>query len=183
MRSWVWGLNAIWLVSLRIGENRDVHAQRKGLEDAERRQPSTSQDRRLQEKITLLSPQSWTFSLQNCKKIHFCCSDHQFVVFCMVAYHITLAWKIPWTEKPGRLQSMGSRRVGHDWATSFSLFTFMHWRRKWQPTPVSCLENPRDGGLPSMGLHRVRHDWSDLATTLSYQLIYSLENMYSMHTC
>ena len=48
----------------------------------------------------------------------------------------TLAWKIPWTEEPGRLQSMGSRRVGHDWATSLSLFTFMHWRRKWQPTPV-----------------------------------------------
>ena len=48
----------------------------------------------------------------------------------------TLAWKIPWTEEPGRLQSMGSRRVGHDWETSLSLFTFMHWRRKWQPTPV-----------------------------------------------
>ena len=47
-----------------------------------------------------------------------------------------LAWKIPWTEEPGRLQSMGSQRVGYDWATSLSLFTFMHWRRKWQPTPV-----------------------------------------------
>ena len=42
----------------------------------------------------------------------------------------------PWTEEPGRLQSMGLLRVGHDWATSLSLFTFMHWRRKWQPTPV-----------------------------------------------
>ena len=48
----------------------------------------------------------------------------------------TLAWKIPWMEEPGRLQSMGSLGVGHDWATSLSLFTFMHWRRKWQPTPV-----------------------------------------------
>ena len=48
----------------------------------------------------------------------------------------TLAWKIPWTEERGRLQSMGSRRVGHDWVTSLSLFAFMHWRRKWQPTPV-----------------------------------------------
>ena len=47
-----------------------------------------------------------------------------------------LAWKIPPTEEPGGLQSMGSLRVGHDGATSFSLFTFMHWRRKWQPTPV-----------------------------------------------
>jgi len=48
----------------------------------------------------------------------------------------TLPWKIPWTEEPGGLQSMGLLRVGHDWVTSLSLFTFMHWRRKWQPTPV-----------------------------------------------
>ena len=48
----------------------------------------------------------------------------------------TPAWKIPWMEEPGRLQSMGSLRVRHDWATSLSLLTFMHWRRKWQPTPV-----------------------------------------------
>ena len=63
----------------------------------------------------------------------------------MAPHSSTLAWKIPWTEEPGRLQSMGSLRVGHDWATSLSLFTFMHWRRKWQPTQSSCLENPRDG--------------------------------------
>jgi len=47
-----------------------------------------------------------------------------------------LAWKILWAEEPGRLQSMGSWRVGHDWATSLSLFTLMYWRRRWQPTPV-----------------------------------------------
>ena len=54
----------------------------------------------------------------------------------MAPYSSTLAWKIPWTEEPGRLQSMGSLWVRHEWATSLSLFTFMHWRRKWQPTPV-----------------------------------------------
>ena len=54
----------------------------------------------------------------------------------MATHSSPLAWKIPWTEEPGGLQSMRSRRVGHDWATSLSLFTFMHWRRKWQPTPV-----------------------------------------------
>ena len=54
----------------------------------------------------------------------------------MAPHSSTLAWKIPRVEKAGRLQSMGSLRVGHDWATSLSLFTFMHWRRKWQPTPV-----------------------------------------------
>ena len=54
----------------------------------------------------------------------------------MAPYSNTLAWKIPWTEEPGGPQSMGSLRVRQDSATSFSLFTFMHWRRKWQPTPV-----------------------------------------------
>ena len=54
----------------------------------------------------------------------------------MAPHSSTLAWKIPWMEEPGRLQSMGSLRVGHAWVTSLSLFTFMHWRRKWQPTPV-----------------------------------------------
>ena len=49
----------------------------------------------------------------------------------MAAHSSTLAWKIPWMEEPGR--SLG---VGHNWATSLSLFTFMHWKRKWQPTPV-----------------------------------------------
>ena len=52
----------------------------------------------------------------------------------METHSSTLAWKIPWTEEPGRLQSMGSRRVGH--VLSDFTFTFMHWRRKWQPTPV-----------------------------------------------
>ena len=54
----------------------------------------------------------------------------------MAPHSSTLAWKIPWAEEPGRLQSMGSQRVRYDSATSLSLFTFMHWRRKWQPTPV-----------------------------------------------
>ena len=54
----------------------------------------------------------------------------------MATHSSTLAWKNPWMEEPGGLQSMGSLRVGHDWATSLSLFTFIHWRRKWQHTPV-----------------------------------------------
>ena len=51
----------------------------------------------------------------------------------MAPHSSTLAWKIPWMEEPGWLQSMGSLRVGHE---RLSLFTFMHSRRKWQPTPV-----------------------------------------------
>ena len=58
----------------------------------------------------------------------------------------TLAWKIQWAEEPGRLQSMGSLRVRHNWATSLSLFTFMHWRRTWQPTPVFLPGESQDRG-------------------------------------
>ena len=54
----------------------------------------------------------------------------------MAPHSSTLAWKIPWMEETGRLRSMGSLRVRHDWATSLWLFTFTHWRRQWQPTPV-----------------------------------------------
>ena len=64
----------------------------------------------------------------------------------MAPHSSTLAWKIPWMEEPGRLQSMGSQRVGHDWATSLSLFTFIHWRRKWQPTPVFLPEESQGQG-------------------------------------
>ena len=68
----------------------------------------------------------------------------------MAAHFSTLSWKIPWMEEPGRLQSMKSLRVGHDWATSLSLFTFMHWRRKWQPTPV-FLPGESQGWLSLVG--------------------------------
>ena len=73
----------------------------------------------------------------------------------MAPHSSTLAWKIPWTEELGKLQSMGSLRVRHDSVTSLSLFTFMHWRRKWQ-WRIPGMGEP--GGLPSMGSHRVGHD-------------------------
>ena len=64
----------------------------------------------------------------------------------MAPHSSTLAWKIPWLEEPGRLQSIGSLRVGHDWGTSLSVFTFMQWRRKLQPTPVFLPGESQDGG-------------------------------------
>ena len=83
----------------------------------------------------------------------------------------TLAWKIPWTEEPGRLQSMGSLRVGHNWATWLSLFTFLHWRRKWQPTPVFLPgESPGRGSL--VGCHLWGRTESD--TTEATQQVYIL---------
>ena len=62
----------------------------------------------------------------------------------MAPHSSSLAWKIPWTEEPGRLQSMGSLRVGHDWATSLSLSCVGGGNGN--PLQCSCLENPRDGG-------------------------------------
>ena len=70
----------------------------------------------------------------------------------MAPHSGTLAWKIPWMEEPSRLQSMGSQGVGYDWATSLSLFTFMHWRRKWQPTPV-FLPGESQGQGSLLGCH------------------------------
>ena len=81
--------------------------------------------------IIIYTPNNWKWLMKQ-----------QLEIICKISWGImaphscTLAWKIPWTEEPGRLQSMGSLRVGHDWATSLSLFTFMHWTGKWQPTPV-----------------------------------------------
>ena len=54
----------------------------------------------------------------------------------MAPHSSTLAWKVPLMGEPGGLQSMGLLRVGHNSVTSLSFFIFMHWRRKWQPTPV-----------------------------------------------
>ena len=73
----------------------------------------------------------------------------------MAPHSSALAWKIPWTEEPGRLQSMGSWRVGHDWATSLSLFTFMLGEGNGNPFQCSCLENPRDGGAWQAAIYGV----------------------------
>ena len=93
---------------------------------------------------TLLNALEWSICEGNSPKcdicIHIadslCCIVETNTEKAMAPHSSTLAWKFPWMEEPGRRQSMGSQRVGHNWATSLSLFTFMHWRRKWQPTPL-----------------------------------------------
>ena len=70
----------------------------------------------------------------------------------MAPHSSTLAWKTPWMEEPGGPQSMESLRVRQDSATSLSLFTFMRWRRKWQPTPV-FLPGESQGWGSLMGCH------------------------------
>ena len=78
----------------------------------------------------------------------------------MATHSSTLAWKIPRTEEPGRLQSMGSLRVRHNWVTSLSLFTLLHWRRKQQPTPV-FLPGESQGWGSLVGCHLWGHTESD----------------------
>ena len=88
----------------------------------------------------------------------------------------TLAWKIPWAEEPGRLQSMGSLRVGHNWVTSLSLFTFhFHALEKEVATYSSILAwripgTGKPDGLLFMGSHRVGHNWSNLAAAAACTL-------------
>ena len=93
----------------------------------------------------------------------------------MEPHSSTLAWKIPWMEEPGGLQSMGSLRVRHDWATSLSLFAFKALEKE-MATHSSVLAwripgTGEPGGLPSMGSHRIRHDWSDLAAAAAISYI------------
>ena len=83
-----------------------------------------------------------------------------------------LAWKIPWMEEPGRLQSMGSLRVRHDLATSLSLFTFVHWRRRWQPTPV-FLPGESQGWRSLVGCRLWGRTESDTTEATQQQHIYT----------
>ena len=79
----------------------------------------------------------------------------------MAPHSSTLAWKIPWTEEPGGLQSMGSLRVRHDRATSLSLFIFMHWRTD-KPTPVFLPEESQGWGSLVAAVYGVTQSWTRL---------------------
>ena len=106
----------------------------------------------------------------------------------MASHSSTLAWKIPWTEEPGRLQSMRSLRVGHDWATSLLTFHF-HALEKEMATHSSILAwripgTGEPGGLPSMGLHKVGHDWSDLAAATEPKVdVYRVKRDFTYISC
>ena len=91
----------------------------------------------------------------------------------MVTHSSALAWKLPWTEEPGRLQTMVSRRVGHDWATSHSLHFHASEKELATHSSVLALRIPgmgEPGGLPSMGSHKVGHDWSDSAAATVFRV-------------
>ena len=79
----------------------------------------------------------------------------------MAPHSSTLAWQIPWMEDPGGL-SMGSLGVGHDWVTSLSLSTFMHWRSKWQPTRVFLPGESQGWGAWWAAVYGVAQSWTRL---------------------
>ena len=95
----------------------------------------------------------------------------------MAPHSSVLAWRIPRTEEPGGLQSMGSLRVGHDWVTSLSLFTFTHWRRQWQPTPVFLPGESQGRGSLVAGVYGVAQSRTRLKwlSSSSNRLITSME--------
>ena len=105
----------------------------------------------------------------------------------MAPHSSPLAWRVPWTEEPGGLQSMGSQRVGQDWATSLSLFTFCIGEGNGSPLQRSCLENPRDGGAwwaPIYGVaqSRTRLKWLSSSSS-SFSLIGLTRSALSQALC
>ena len=93
----------------------------------------------------------------------------------MAPHSSTLAWKIPWMEEPGRLQSMGSLRVRHDWATSLSRIG----EGNGNPIQCSCLENPRDGGTWCTAIYGV----AESQTRLKWLSNSSSLKHYSLRMC
>ena len=89
----------------------------------------------------------------------------------MATHSSVLAWRIPWMEEPGRLQSIGSLGVRHNWVTSLWLFTFTHWRRKWQPTPV-FLSGESQGWGSLVGCRLWGHTGSDTTEVTQQQQQY-----------
>ena len=78
----------------------------------------------------------------------------------MVTHSSTLAWKIPWAEEPGGLQSMGSRRVRHDSDFTFTFHFYALEKEMATHSSVLAWRMPgttEPGGLPSKGSHRVGH--------------------------
>ena len=91
----------------------------------------------------------------------------------------TLAWKIPWTEEPGRLQSIGSQRVGRDWTTSLSHIG----EGNVNPLQCSCLENPRDEGAWWAAVYGVAQSQTRLKRLSSSSILIGLWGYFYCMGC
>ena len=91
----------------------------------------------------------------------------------MTTYSSILAWKIPWMEEPGRLQSMGLQRVRHDWTASLSLYTFTEvLRRLWKHYFLQHSSNKRCKTKKCIAMSCPQRRVGDLIKTISYFLMY-----------
>ena len=119
----------------------------------------------------------WEFSFTSLPTlVVYCLFNNKLMIFAekaMAPHSSTFACKIPWMEEPGGLQSMGWLRVGHDWATSLSLLSFMHWRRKWQPTPV-FLPGESQGRGSLVCCHLWGHTESDTTEVTYHSIAYDM---------
>ena len=123
---------------------------------------------------TSLGPGVWIYFIKLCPiivssliKFH-----PTLLAFAMAPHSSALAWKIPWTEEPGGLQSMGSWRVRHDWVASLSLLCTGEGNGN--PLQCSCLENPRDRGAwwaAVYGVAQSRTRLKRLSSSSSYLLL------------
>ena len=106
----------------------------------------------------------------------------------MATHSSTLAWKIPWTEEPGRLQSKGSQRVGHNWATHFHFSLSCIGEGNGNPLQCSCLENLRDGRAWLAGVYGVaqsRTRLKQLSSSKTFWIKTSMVpwNLHGWQTC
>ena len=117
----------------------------------------------------ILKSRRWFLLLTNIKTfIYYSLYDKPLCQILGIREEVNVFTSIPWTEEPGGLQSIGLQRVGQDWATSLSLFTFIHWRRKWQPTPV-FLPGESQGQGSLVGCHLWGHTESDMTEVTQQQ--------------
>ena len=124
--------------------------------------------------MELLANDMWVIILQ-----YICVPDSEKA---MAPHSSTLARKIPWTEQSGGLQSMGSLRVGDKWVTSLSLFTFMHWRRKWQLTPVFLPGESQGWGTRWAAIYGVTQSWTRLRNVTFTFHFHALEKEIATHS-
>ena len=96
----------------------------------------------------------------------------------MAPHSSTLAWKILWTEEPGRLHTMGSLRIRHNWATSLYFSLSCIGEGNGNPLQCSCLENPRDGGARWAAVYGVAQSWTRLKQLSS---IINLHTGHKLH--
>ena len=101
----------------------------------------------------------------------------------MAPHSSVLTWRIPWMEEPGRLQSMGSLRVGQDWATSLSFALACIGEGRGNPLQCSCLENPRDGAAWWAAVYGVEQSWTRLRWLSSSSIVYYVYSSFCMKHC